>query len=141
MDYVSWLIIAAGLIILEMFFGSFYILPVGLAAAIVAVFSWMEYDLSVQLSVAGIATLVFWFSLHRWAVKSKTTVVDPSFSDVGNQVEWLNVTQTGTWRIRYRGTEWDARPARPEVDPDRPLYIVGQEANSFVVDNEIVRGG
>ena len=48
MDYVSWLIIAAGLIILEMFFGSFYILPFGLAAAIVAVFSWMEYDLSVQ---------------------------------------------------------------------------------------------
>ena len=47
MDYVSWLIIAAGLIILEMFFGSFYILPFGLAAALVAVFSWMEYDLSV----------------------------------------------------------------------------------------------
>lgn len=141
MDYVSWLIIAAGLIILEMFFGSFYVLPFGLAAAVVAVFSWMEYDLSVQLSVAGVATLVFWFCLHRWAVKSKTVVVDPSFSDVGNQVEWLNVTQTGAWRIRYRGTEWDARPVRSEVDPRGPLYIVAQEGNSFLVDNEIVKGG
>ena len=72
------------------------------------------------------------FTLYRRRHPAKQT---ENFLDVGNQVVFKNTTPDGSWVVRYRGSDWQARPAREETRKDAPLVITKASGNILIVDN------
>lgn len=135
-DWGSWFLLAGIFIIGEIFSGSFYLLPFGLAALMAGIVAYLGIGMIGQLAVAIITSVLFWFYIRRWAVKNKKDKNDdPSFSDIGQSVYWLRNVSNDLWRVRYRGSEWDAAPESTEVNAQEPLFIVSQKGNLLIVAN------
>lgn len=135
-DWGSWFLLAGIFIVGEIFSGSFYLLPFGLAALMAGIAAFLRIGIAGQLAVAVITSILFWFFIQRWAVKNKKGQVDdPSFSDIGQSVYWVRNVSNELWRVRYRGAEWDAIPQDENVNSQEPLFIVAQKGNFLIVAN------
>lgn len=142
MDWISWLILAVILIGGEIFSGSFYLLPFGLASLIAAIVAFLGYSSSWQFAIAALMVILFWVIIRKWAVpRNLTRESNPDNNDIGKSVHWIESRLTGGWRVGYRGTEWDAVPINENVDHNRPLVIVSQEGSTLILDNQNERAG
>ena len=140
MDWIGWLILAVILIGGEIFSGSFYLLPFGLASLVAAIVAFCDFSPSWQYASAALMAILFWILIRKWAVpRDLKNEENPSNTDIGKPVHWVESRLTGGWRVRYRGTEWDAVPLDETVDLKKKLYIVAQEGNILIVDNQIER--
>lgn len=134
--WISWLFMALILIGGEIFSGSFYMLPFGLASLVAATVAYFDYSSTWQFATAALTSVIFWIIIRRWAVpKEISKEEDPSYSDIGKPVYWVENRKTGGWRVQYRGAEWDAKPVSEQVNPKKTLYIVSQEGITLIVDN------
>jgi membrane protein implicated in regulation of membrane protease activity len=118
-DWMLWGSLAAVLVILEMFTGTFYLLmwAIGLAAgALVALFG---ADIEWQFVVAASVAVVSTYGLRRSGV-GKTAAIDAARDsnvnlDVGQQLHvevWNNSDENAsTARVMYRGAMWDVELA------------------------------
>ena len=133
-QYSLWLIAAAALTGLEMLTGTFYVLLMAIAALAGCAAALKGFSFEQQLLVFGAFALVeaIGFTLYRRRHPAKQT---ENFLDVGNQVVFKNTTPDGSWVVRYRGSDWQARPAREETRKDAPLVITKAAGNILIVDN------
>jgi len=139
-EWIWWLILAVILIGGEILSGTFYLLPFGLASLVAAFVAYFNFSQSWQFAVATLVSVLFWIIVRHWAVQREHSASDnPSYSDIGKPVYWIENRLTGSWRVRYRGTEWDAVPVDETVDSQKPLYIVSQRGITLIVDNQIER--
>lgn len=130
--YQAWFVIAAVLAVVEMLTGTFYLFVLALASVGSGFASWCGVSLTVQLCVAvGIAVLGFILA-HKLKRARHGEFVN---LDTGNPVEWTGKTSDGYWRVRYRGTDWQARPESPDTDPAAPLVISAIQGNILIVKN------
>jgi membrane protein implicated in regulation of membrane protease activity len=136
--WLVWTVAGFALVIAELVTGTFYLLVIGLGAFAGAIAAWMGLNLVLQASVGSVIAIGGAFAVHTW--HSRQRAGDPKNSnllDRGQAVVlegWANETARIA-RVKYRGTTWDARLARPD---DRPvpgttLYIEAQEGNTLVV--------
>ena len=135
---IVWIVIAVLLLGAEMLTGTFYLLVMGIAAAVGAFAAWMGAPLPLQIVLAIVVGVAGAMLVWRWH-KSKKREQKPADNnlDVGQVVVWKGTYPDGTWQVFYRGAQWQAKPARPETDPEQPLSIVETEGNLLVVDNRL----
>ena len=114
-DWMNWLIMAAILVILELFSGTFYLLMVALGMAAGGLIAFGGGQLEWQMLVAGIvgsiATVLLRRSRFGGGGKVKASR-DPNVNlDIGQLVqvaEWQRVApERYTARCMYRGAHWD----------------------------------
>lgn len=132
--YSLWLIAAAALTGLEMLTGTFYVLLMAIAALAGCLAALTGLTGEQQLLIFGAFALVeaIGFTIYRRRHPAKQT---ENFLDVGNPVVFKNAAPDGSWIVRYRGADWQAKPAREETRKDAPLVITKAGGNILIVDN------
>lgn len=126
-----WWILAAVLVGAELLTGTFYLLAVGIAFAIGGVIALSGSSLTVQLAVTGVLAVLLTMVAHRWRLRLGTPVDRPL--DVGQAVRVLSWKDDGTARVNYRGTQWDAELAQPDVARADTMFIVGTRGSTLLI--------
>jgi membrane protein implicated in regulation of membrane protease activity len=131
----TWWIAAALLIGAELVTGTFYLLAIGIAAALGGVAALLGASEPLQFAVAGVLGVVLTIVAHRWRLARATPPQQPGL-DLGQAVQVLNWKADGTARVAYRGSEWDAELAAPGGARGEILYIVATRGNVLVVSDQ-----
>ncbi len=129
-----WWIAAAVLVGAELVTGTFYLLAVGVAAAIGGVAAWMGAGLPLQYLIAGGLSLALTILAHQWRRRQPPPPAQDSL-DVGQTVHVQTWNPDGTARVAYRGTLWDAELAAPATPHADTLYIVATRGSVLVLSD------
>ncbi|MEC4719435.1 NfeD family protein [Noviherbaspirillum sp. CPCC 100848] len=114
-DWMIWMLLAGGLVILEMFIGTFYLLMIAIGLASGALMALAGEPRGMQFLVAAVVGIVCTVVLRRsrWGRKSRSDAArDPNVNlDIGQAIE------VSEWapdhglprraRVMYRGALWD----------------------------------
>lgn len=134
MGYWMWWIVAALLIGAELVTGTFYLLAIGVAAGLGGVAALLGAGEPTQFAVAGVLGVVLTIVAHRWRLAHAEPPPPPPL-DVGQAVRVERWNPDGTARVAYRGSDWDAELAAPDVARAETMYIVATRANVLVLSD------
>ena len=134
MGYWIWWIVAALLIGAELVTGTFYLLAIGVAAGLGGVAALLGANEPTQFAVAGVLGVVLTVLAHRWRLAHAEPPAQPPL-DVGQAVRVERWNPDGTARVAYRGSDWDAELAAPDVSRAETMYIVATRANVLVLSD------
>jgi membrane protein implicated in regulation of membrane protease activity len=129
-----WWIAAAVLIGAELITGTFYLLAIGVAAAIGGVIAWLGASPPVQFLVAGAFGVALTIGAHQWRLR-RAPASPQAPLDVGQIVQVETWNPDGTARVAYRGSHWDAELATPDTPRARTLYIVATHGSTLVLSD------
>lgn len=132
--YWIWWIAAAVLIGAELLTGTFYLLAIGIAAALGGVVAYLGASVPVQYGVAGVLGVVLTVVAHRWRLARGTPAPQPSL-DVGQTARVETWNADGTARVAYRGSTWDAELESSAVPRHETLYIVATRGSVLVLSD------
>jgi len=135
--WIIWVVAGLALVIAELVTGTFYLLVIGFGAFAGAAVAWFEGGFVAQAIVSGLIAVAGAYVVHLWYMRQPRTKEGSNFLDRGQPVVlegWANETARIA-RVKYRGTTWEARLARPEEHPSpgTTLYIEGQDGNTLVI--------
>jgi len=130
----AWWIFAAVLVRAELLTGTFYLLAVGVAVALGGVAAFAGASLPVQFVVAGALGVALTMIAHRLRLSRATPPPQPSL-DVGQSVRIETWNSDGTARVNYRGTNWDAELAAPDVPHAATMYIVATRGSRLILSD------
>ena len=141
--YLIWIIAGFALVIIELITGTFYLLVFGLGAFVGAFATWLGAPFLVQIVAAGIAASIGAWIVLRWHARQHKEGGQANAIDIGQSVtmeSWVNEAG-GVMRVRYRGTDWDARvtendSAAASATPGTMLYILAQDGHTWVVGTQ-----
>ena len=134
MGYWTWWIVAALLIGAELVSSTFYLLAIGIAAALGGVAALLGASEPMQFAVAGILGVILTIAAHRWRLAHAEPPQQPPL-DVGQAVRVQRWNPDGTARVAYRGSEWDAELVGADTPRAETMYIVATRANVLVVSD------
>jgi len=132
--YWVWWIAAAVLVGAELLSNTFYLLAVGIAAALGGLAALLNAPLPWQFVIAGIAGVGLTAMAHQWRRRRAQPSPLPSF-DVGQSVRVEHWNPDGTARVAYRGSLWDAELAGQDVPRADTLYIVATRGSMLVLSD------
>jgi membrane protein implicated in regulation of membrane protease activity len=132
--YWTWWIVAALLIGAELVTGTFYLLAIGIAVALGGVAAWLGAGEPMQFAVAGVLGVVLTIVAHRWRLARATPPLQPSL-DVGQSVRVTTWNPDGSARVAYRGSDWNAELAAPDVPRGETMYIVATRGSVLVLSD------
>jgi len=127
-----WWIAAAVLIGAELVTGTFYLLAIGIAAALGGVAAFLGATEALQFAIAGVLGVVLTLVAHRWRLARATPPPQPSL-DLGQAVRVRAWNPDGTARVAYRGADWDAELVSADTPRAETMYIVATRANTLVL--------
>ncbi|WP_297912459.1 NfeD family protein [Thiomonas sp.] len=133
---LQWWIATAVLVALELGSGSFYLLMLAVGAAAGALAAHLGLDVAIQWSAAalvGIGAVALLYLTRRRAPRRALQSNRDVNLDIGSVVEVRQWDPAGNARIRWRGTEWQARLGRGPALPGR-FRIAAVDANTLVLD-------
>jgi membrane protein implicated in regulation of membrane protease activity len=133
--YWWWFVGAAALVLAELLTGTFYLLAIGVAAAIGGIAAWLGAEFALQCLIAGGLGIVLTLIAHRWRKRVQPDAPEPSL-DVGQAVEVQSWNPDGTARVAYRGTSWDAELADPATPHGKYLYIVSTRGSVLLLSDQ-----
>ena len=142
--WMTWVVVAGGLVILEMFTGTFYLLMLALGLVAGGVTAWLGFGLLAQCFVAAAVGMGATFMLRRsklGKVSQANTARDPNVNlDIG-QTLTIDAWHTpldglATARVMYRGAMWDvglaagssAEPGQYVIDEVRGSRLIVRRA-------------
>ncbi len=140
-DYLIWTIVGFILVIVELMTGTFYLLVLGVGALFAALAAWVGAPFIVQVAVAGVVASIGTWWVQKWHAAHRRKDGDQANAiDVGQMVtveKWINQPE-GMLRVRYRGTDWDARIKPGDLTAAGAgkgdmLYILAQDGQCWVV--------
>jgi membrane protein implicated in regulation of membrane protease activity len=129
-----WWIAAAVLVGAELLTGTFYLLAVGIAAAVGGVAASLGAEPPLQFLIGGGLAVVLTVGAHQWRRRHAAPVAQDSL-DVGQAVHVQSWNADGTARVSYRGTLWDAELATPGTPRADTLYIVAMHGSVLVLSD------
>jgi membrane protein implicated in regulation of membrane protease activity len=129
-----WWIAAALAVGAEMLTLTYYLLAVGIALACGGIAAWLGTTVETQFLVAGVLGVVLVVLAHRLRLKRLQPPPTPGL-DIGQVVTVRTWKPDGTARVTYRGTQWDAELASPDVARDATLYIVATRGSILVLSD------
>jgi membrane protein implicated in regulation of membrane protease activity len=132
--YWVWWIAAAVLVGAELVTGTFYLLVVGIAAALGGMAAWLGAGVPMQFLIAGGCVFVLTIVAHQWRLRRPPQSPQVAL-DVGQVVQVQTWNADGTARVDHRGTQWDAELASPDTPRERTLYIVGTRGSVLVLSD------
>ena len=132
-----WFAIALTALVLEVFSGTFYLLVLSIACAITGVLDWafhtpfsVNITVCAVLSIIGIVLATYWHKKKKVIPMSDNTAYDDL--DIGQSVAVLAQNTDGTYKVQYRGAEWQAISA--QTLNNKTATIVGKQGNMLVVE-------
>jgi len=110
--YVLWFVLGLGLVVTDLFLGTFFLLVVAIGFGAAGLVSLAGGDLVLQLVIGAAVGLAGTLTLRkmRWAKRGKRgeSSSNPDLVlDIG-QVVQVKQWENGTARVHYRGADWDA---------------------------------
>jgi membrane protein implicated in regulation of membrane protease activity len=132
--YWLWWIAAAVLVGAELVTGTFYLLAVGIAAAVGGFAAWFGAMLPMQFVIAGAVGVALTMAAHRWRMRHPPAMPHASL-DIGQAVHVRSWNADGTARVAHRGADWDAELASPTTPRAETLYIVDTRGSTLVLSD------
>jgi membrane protein implicated in regulation of membrane protease activity len=132
--YWVWWIAAAVLVGAELVTGTFYLLVVGIAAALGGMAAWLGAGVPIQFLLAGGCAFVLTFVAHQWRLRQAPQSPEVAL-DVGQMVQVQTWNADGTARVEHRGTQWDAELASPDTPREAALYIVATRGSVLILSD------
>lgn len=129
-----WWIAAAVLVGAELVTGTFYLLAVGVAAALGGMAAWLGAGVPLQYLIAGGCGVVLTMAAHQWRLRRAPQPPQVPL-DVGQTVHVQAWNADGTARVAYRGTSWDAELATADTPHAETLYIVATRGSVLVLSD------
>ena len=123
-----WVLLAVAAVVAEMLTGTLYLLVVGVAAGLAALASTFAASTVTQYLLAAAVAVVGSLLVSRFR---KPTAGDMP-PDLQGSAEVVASGDAGRLRVRWRGTEWDAR-ADEAVAVGEAVVVVQQQGNSLQV--------
>jgi membrane protein implicated in regulation of membrane protease activity len=134
--YLAWIVAGFALVIIELLTGTFYLLVIGVGAFAGAAVAWAGGGYFAQAVGACAVALVGTWLVNRWHRARGPGSTKDNFLDLGQPVvleSWVDAP-SGTARVKYRGTTWDARvDAGTPAEPGATLVIHGQDGSTLLV--------
>ena len=142
-DYLIWTIVGFGLVIVELMTGTFYLLVFGVGAFAGALAAWLGVPFLGQVAAAGVVSSIGAMMVHHWHAGQKKDGDQANAIDVGQTVilaRWVNQAE-GMLRVRYRGTDWDARvkpgdTVSAAATEGSMMHILAQDGSTWVVSSQ-----
>ena len=133
-DWIWWMVLAFGLLILELVTGTFYLLVIALALAAGGIAGLAGAPFTLQLVVAAAVgfTGALWLRRARFG-RLKTEGDDLQNLDVGQVVRVENWSASNTARTSYRGAAWDVVLAPGETAAPGDFVIQSVQGSRLVV--------
>lgn len=146
-DWMMWLAMAAIVVILEMFSGTFYLLMIGTGLLAGALAAAVGLDNAQQMVIAAVVGIASTFALRRsrWGRRQKiASSRDPNVNlDIGESVHVTKWVQTPgkrpTARVIYRGAPWDIE-LMPDETPQPGQFIILEIRGSCLIVSGKVSG-
>jgi membrane protein implicated in regulation of membrane protease activity len=136
-----WWLVAGGLVIAELFTGTFYLLMLALGAGAAALTAHAGWSLTAQVvtaAVVGSAATAAWHLRRARHPRAAEAPRNPDvLLDIGAEVTVGEWGADGTARVHYRGAAWRARldnAAAPKPGLHRIAAIDGSELRLVPVD-------
>jgi inner membrane protein len=116
MPWWGWLVVGAALLAAEMFLldAQFYLVFLGISAALVGLFGWAGIDLPewgewLTFAALSLLTMIAFRQRLYQLVKGRTGFVEERVSLGDRIVVPINLCSGETCRVDYRGSTWSAR--------------------------------
>jgi membrane protein implicated in regulation of membrane protease activity len=128
-DWGIWLLLAGGLVVLEMFTGTFYLLMIAIGLCAGGVAAFVGSGMPAQFIMATVVGVIATISLHRTRLakqpRTMATRNPDVLMDIGQTVRvkhWSGSPDgTRTARVSYRGADWDV-----ELEQGAALHLDAQ---------------
>jgi membrane protein implicated in regulation of membrane protease activity len=132
--WIWWMVLAFGLLILELVTSTFYLLVIAVAAAAGGLANLAGAPFTVQLVVAAAIGFggALWLRRSRFG-RQKTAGDDLQNLDVGQIVRIESWSAGNTARAQYRGAEWDVLLAPGESAGTGDFVIRSVQGSRLVV--------
>lgn len=128
---ILWAIAAAACLVAELMTGTFYLLVLCLAFSVGCGLAALDVSLSVQIVAAAITGLLGIVLVRRW--RSRNNAVSPTPPIATNALVTIISSQGSRYRVRWRGTEWDANG--PAGMPENATAMIsGQTGNTLHIE-------
>ena len=133
-SWIWWMVLAFGLLILELVTGTFYLLVIAVALAAAGLADLAGATLTLQLVVAAVIgfTGALWLRRSQFG-RLKTEGDSLQNLDVGQVVRVDSWTPANTARAHYRGAEWDVLLAPGESAAPGEFVIKAVQGSRLVV--------
>jgi membrane protein implicated in regulation of membrane protease activity len=142
--WMTWLVFAGILAILEIFSGTFYLLMIAIGALAGAALAWIGFGDTVQMLLAAVVALIATYILRQSKYgkiqKRGDAARDPNVNlDIGQILkidDWKQdaLNQYST-RVTYRGAQWDVE-LEPHNNPAPGLFkICAVHGSRLIVAN------
>jgi membrane protein implicated in regulation of membrane protease activity len=132
--YLIWLVAGFLLVIVELVSGTFYLLVLGVAAAVGGVVAYTGLPFSAQAIVAASLAVVGVVWVNR--VRRTSTAAKMRSLDVGQPAafdHWAD-RAAGQARVKYRDALWDASVVGEiSGEPGEVLYVASIDGNTLKV--------
>ncbi len=130
-----WWLLAGGLVVVELFTGTFYLLMIALGCLAGGVVALLGFSVSAQLIIGAMIALGALYFLRRSRLemsgKSKPQTSDNNL-DLGALVQ-VDAWQERRARALYRGTQWDVELAEGEPSSGQWYEIKAMRGNLLIV--------
>lgn len=134
----NWFIIAAIVLIIELFIGSIYLMVISAALFGAGIAAFFTNNTSIALFTAAfLAGGGIWWT-HIWLKKHKHTPNEDALKndlDIGQTVHILRHLHTNIYEVSYRGTHWQAQ-ALNQVSSNhtaQTAVITGKNSNVLLI--------
>ena len=130
----TWFIVAAAVLIVELFVGTVYLLVVSAALFGAGLVYWLTGNTSIAVAAAAVLSAV-----GIWVVHSKFKKTAPCQElnddlDIGQTVQILRRLHGDCYEVAYRGTHWQAQAENADaVQTTSTAVITGKNGNVLLI--------
>ena len=130
----TWFIVAAAVLIVELFVGTVYLLVVSAALFGAGLVYWLTGNTSIAVAAAAVLSAV-----GIWVVHSKFKKTAPCQElnddlDIGQTVHILQRLHGDCYEVAYRGTHWQAQAENADaVQTTSTAVITGKNGNVLLI--------
>ena len=133
-NYLVWLLIGFGLIIMELLTGTFYLLVLGIAAFGGAMAAYSGQGFEIQIIATAVVASIGSYLVHAYHVRNAQQQMQ--CIDFAQPVKFEAWVDQGARiaRVLYRGAPWEAKvQGDAPVEPGGSLYILATDRNTLTV--------
>jgi len=133
-QYLVWLLIGMGLVIVELLTGTFYLVVLGIACFGGSASAFFGHAFGIQAIVAGSVAAVGVYLVHAYRARNAARQMAPIDAGMpANFESWIDQS-AGLARVRYRGATWDAHLEGGSVlEPGALVYVLAANGNTLEV--------
>ena len=130
----TWFIVAAAVLIVELFVGTVYLLVVSAALFGAGLVYWLTGDTSIAVVAAAVLSAAGIWLVHGKFKKTAPRQELNDDLDIGQTVHILRRLHGDCYEVSYRGTRWQAQAENADaVQTTSTAVITGKNGNVLLI--------